>query len=248
LIRRAAFLAAFWCLLPVNALCPDLQTATERVHKPAPATPEPPRQKKCPQHRKKPEDPLFKGMQYRLIGPFRGGRSLTASGIAAILQPIILALPAVACGSLPTAPSPGYRYRRPARFSIGSLAVAPSEPNTVYVGTGEACIRAISPTVTGVQDAGRRQDLEDIGLRDSRAIGRVIVHPANPNIALLPRLDTPLGPIRSGGVFRTTDAVSPGSASSTRMKTQAPLTLHSIRTIPTFCSLLSGKPVAPRGA
>src|SRR6202795_1089569 len=88
------------------------------------------------------EDPQFKGMKYRLIGPFRGGRSLTASGIAG--DPNTYYFGSTGGGvwkSTDGAMTWAAVFDKQSVGSIGSLAVAPSDPNVVYVGTGEACIR-----------------------------------------------------------------------------------------------------------
>ena len=90
--------------------------------------------------------------------------------------------------------------------SIGSIAVAVSDPNVVYVGTGEACIRGNISHGDGVWksvDAGK--SWKNVGLKDSRAIGKVIVNPRNPDIVFVAALGHPFGPNTERGVFRTTD-------------------------------------------
>src|SRR5437763_9409958 len=82
------------------------------------------------------------GMKYRVIGPFRGGRSLTASGIAG--DPTTYYFGATGGGVWKTtdgAVTWTPVFDKQGTSSIGSLAIAPSDPNIVYVGTGEACIR-----------------------------------------------------------------------------------------------------------
>ena len=90
--------------------------------------------------------------------------------------------------------------------SIGSLAVANSDHNTIYVGTGEACIRGNISHGDGVYktlDGGKTW--KNIGLHDSRAIGKVIVNPNNPDIVFVAALGHPYGPNTERGIFRTTD-------------------------------------------
>jgi photosystem II stability/assembly factor-like uncharacterized protein len=90
--------------------------------------------------------------------------------------------------------------------SIGSLAVAHSDHNTIYVGTGEACIRGNISHGDGVYktlDGGKTW--KNIGLHDSRAIGKVIVNPNNPDIVFVAALGHPYGPNPERGIFRTTD-------------------------------------------
>jgi photosystem II stability/assembly factor-like uncharacterized protein len=156
---------------------------------------------------KKKEDPLFKGMKYRSIGPYRGGRSLTASGIPG--DPTTYYFGATGGGVWKT--TDGALTWKPVFDkegvgSIGSVAVSPSDPSIVYVGTGEACIRGNISHGDGVYktlDGGK--NWTNLGLRDSRAIGRVLVNPTNPNIVFVAALGHPFGPNPERGVFRTTD-------------------------------------------
>ncbi|MCA1585097.1 MAG: sialidase, partial [Acidobacteria bacterium] len=90
--------------------------------------------------------------------------------------------------------------------SIGDIAVAPSDPNVVWVGTGEACIRGHISVGEGMYrslDAGRTW--ERAGLEQSGRIGRVVVHPQNPDVALACALGHAYGPQPERGVFRTVD-------------------------------------------
>ncbi len=147
------------------------------------------------------------GMQYRLIGPFRGGRSLTASGVAG--DPTTWYLGATGGGIWKSTDGaitwkPIFEHEHSS--SIGSLAVAPSDPNVIYAGTGEACIRGNLAQGDGVYkstDAGKTW--KNVGLKDSRTIGRVIIHPTNPDIVYVAALGHPYGPNAERGVFRTTD-------------------------------------------
>jgi photosystem II stability/assembly factor-like uncharacterized protein len=90
--------------------------------------------------------------------------------------------------------------------SIGSIALANSNPNVIYVGTGEACIRGNISHGDGVYkslDGGKTW--KNIGLRDSRAIGKVIINPTNPDIVFVAALGHPYGPNAERGIFRTSD-------------------------------------------
>ncbi|MGH9862660.1 MAG: WD40/YVTN/BNR-like repeat-containing protein, partial [Candidatus Acidiferrales bacterium] len=90
--------------------------------------------------------------------------------------------------------------------SVGSIAVAPSDSNVVYVGTGETCIRGNISHGDGVYkstDAGKTWT--NVGLRDTRHIGRVIVHPRNPDIVFVAALGHVYGPNAERGVFRSLD-------------------------------------------
>src|SRR5229473_3439241 len=152
-------------------------------------------------------DPLFKGMKYRSIGPFRGGRSLTAAGIPG--DPTIYYFGSTGGGvwkSTDAANTWSPIFDKDGAPSIGSIAVAVSDPNVVYVGTGEACIRGNISHGDGVWksvDAGK--SWKNVGLKDSRAIGRVIVNPRNPDIVFVAALGHPFGANQERGVFRTTD-------------------------------------------
>jgi photosystem II stability/assembly factor-like uncharacterized protein len=152
-------------------------------------------------------DLLFKGMKYRAIGPFRGGRSLTAAGIPG--DPTTYYFGATGGGvwkSTDGATTWTAVFDKQGVGSIGSVAVAEADPNTIYVGTGEACIRGNISHGDGVYkslDSGKTW--KNIGLRDSRAIGRVIVHPRNPDIVFVAALGHPFGPNAERGVFRSTD-------------------------------------------
>jgi len=154
-----------------------------------------------------PEEKAFKGMKYRLIGPFRGGRSLTAAGIPG--DPTTYYFGATGGGvwkSTDGAMTWSPVFDKEGTSAIGSIAVANSNPNVLYVGTGEACIRGDISHGDGVYkslDGGK--SWKNIGLRDSRAIGKVIIHPTNPDIVFVAALGHPFGPNTERGIFRTAD-------------------------------------------
>jgi len=155
----------------------------------------------------KPEEKAFKGMKYRLIGPFRGGRSLTAAGIPG--DPTTYYFGGTGGGvwkSTDGAVTWSSVFDKEGTSSIGSIAVASSNHNVLYVGTGEACIRGNISHGDGVYrslDGGKTW--KNTGLRDSRAIGKVIVNPTNPDIVFVAALGHPYGPNTERGIFRTTD-------------------------------------------
>jgi photosystem II stability/assembly factor-like uncharacterized protein len=155
----------------------------------------------------KAEEKPFKGMRYRLIGPFRGGRSLTAAGIPG--DPTTYYFGATGGGvwkSTDGAMTWSSVFDKEGTSAIGSIAVANSNHNIVYVGTGEACIRGNISHGDGVYrslDAGKTW--KNVGLKDSRAIGKVIVNPTNPDIVFVAALGHPYGPNTERGIFRTTD-------------------------------------------
>jgi len=155
----------------------------------------------------KPEEKAFKGMKYRLIGPFRGGRSLTAAGVPG--DPTTYYFGATGGGvwkSTDGAMTWASVFDKEGTSAIGSIAVANSNPNILYVGTGEACIRGNISHGDGVYrslDGGK--SWKNTGLRDSRAIGKIIVNPTNPDIVFVAALGHPYGPNTERGIFRTTD-------------------------------------------
>src|SRR5579864_834128 len=155
----------------------------------------------------KPEEKPFKGMKYRLIGPFRGGRSLTAAGIPG--DPTTYYFGATGGGvwkSADGAMTWSPVFDKEGSSSIGSVAVANTNPNVIYVGTGEACIRGNISHGDGVYktlDGGKTW--KNVGLKDSRAIGKVIVNPKNADIVFVAALGHPFGPNTERGIFRTLD-------------------------------------------
>ena len=157
--------------------------------------------------KEKEKNKLEDGLQYRSIGPYRGGRSLTAAGIPG--DPNTWYFGSTGGGvwkSTDAALTWKPLFDHEKSTSIGSLAIAPSDPNTIYVGTGEACIRGNLAQGDGVYksiDAGK--SWKNVGLKDSRAIGKVIIHPTNPDIVFVAALGHPYGPNTERGLFRTTD-------------------------------------------
>ncbi len=150
----------------------------------------------------------FGAMQWRGIGPFRGGRALAVAGVPG--EPGTFYFGAAAGGVWKTQDSgatwrPIFDAQKIA--SIGAIAVAPSNPNIVYAGTGEGALRGDITYGDGIYrsaDAGRTW--ANIGLRDSRQIGAVIVDPANPDTVLVAAIGHAFGPNPERGVFRTTNA------------------------------------------
>ena len=150
---------------------------------------------------------LYSGMKWRLIGPFRGGRAIAVTGVPS--QPYTYYFGAVAGGVWKTTDG-GVTWNplfdKQNISSIGALAVSDSDPNILYVGSGEACIRGNISFGDGVYkstDAGKTWT--NIGLKDTRHIGAVIIHPTNPDVAFVAALGHAYGPNTERGVFRTRD-------------------------------------------
>lgn len=150
---------------------------------------------------------LFNGLQWRQVGPFRGGRALAIEGVPG--EPNTWYFGAVAGGVWKTIDGGANWspiFDKADISSIGALAVAPSETNTLYVGTGEAAPRGNITYGTGVYksvDGGK--NWKNVGLRDSRQIGALIVHPTNPDVVLVAALGHAFGPNQERGIFRTAD-------------------------------------------
>lgn len=150
---------------------------------------------------------FYSAMQWRCIGPHRGGRVLAVSGVRG--EPATFYFGAVAGGVWKTIDAgrtwvPIFDSQPIA--SIGALAVSTSDPNTIYVGTGEADMRSDISIGAGVYkstDAGRNWSY--LGLKDTRQIGRVLVDPKNSDIVLVAALGHGFGPNSERGVYRTTD-------------------------------------------
>src|SRR5580693_3978138 len=205
--RKGVYFCAFTMFLALTGFA---QTRTDRKAnetKPATAEAADPNSGDSSSDSTNPEEKPFKGMKYRLIGPFRGGRSLTAAGIPGDLTTYYFGSTGGGVwkstdGAMTWSPV----FDKEGTSSIGSLAVANSNPNVVYVGTGEACIRGDISHGDGVYktlDGGKTW--KNIGLHDSRAIGKVIVNPSNPDIVFVAALGHPYGPNTERGIFRTTD-------------------------------------------
>ncbi|HEV2289894.1 MAG TPA: hypothetical protein VGR81_13200 [Candidatus Acidoferrales bacterium] len=147
------------------------------------------------------------GMTYRLVGPFRGGRVEAVLGIPG--NPYVFYFGAAAGGVWKTTDGGGNwtpLFDHEPVASIGAIAVAPSDPNIIYVGTGEPCFRGDITYGDGMYksvDGGKTWT--HIGLDDTRHISRVLIDPHDPNIVLVAAEGHAFGPNTERGVFRTTD-------------------------------------------
>ena len=154
-----------------------------------------------------PAKPLLQSLQWRALGPFRGGRVLAVSGVPG--QPSHFYFGAVNGGVWETQDAGrtwAAIFDEAGVGSIGAIAVAPSEPKVVYVGTGEPDMRSNIAQGEGMfksVDAGHTW--RRIGLEDSRQIGRIVIDPRNPAVVVVAALGHPYGPNSTRGVFRSSD-------------------------------------------
>ncbi len=152
-------------------------------------------------------DNYFSAMQWRCIGPHRGGRVLAVSGVRG--EPDTFYFGAVAGGVWKTTDA-GNTWKpifdgQPVA-SIGALAVSKSDPNVIYVGTGEADMRSDITYGAGMyksMDAGKSWSY--IGLSDTRQIARVLIDPKDSDVVLVAALGHGFGPNAERGVYRTTN-------------------------------------------
>jgi photosystem II stability/assembly factor-like uncharacterized protein len=150
---------------------------------------------------------LYSGLRWRMIGPFRGGRVNAVSG--AVGQPDTFYFGSVGGGLWKTI-NAGRTWMQVfdanSVASIGAIGVAPSNPDVIYVGTGEPDMRDSIQFGDGMYkstDAGKTW--KHIGLESTRQIGRVIVDPKNLNIVLVAALGHAYGPNPDRGVYRSRD-------------------------------------------
>ncbi len=153
------------------------------------------------------EPGLLSGMRWRMAGPFRGGRVLAVAGVPG--QPSLFYFGAVG-GGVWRSENAGRTWEpvfdAEPIASIGAIAVAPSDPRVLYVGSGEADMRSDISYGNGMYrsgDAGRTW--EHVGLEDTRQIGRILVDPRDPNLVYVAALGHAYGPNPERGVFRSRD-------------------------------------------
>jgi photosystem II stability/assembly factor-like uncharacterized protein len=146
-------------------------------------------------------------LEWRHVGPFRGGRTVGAAGVAR--QPNVFYI-GVNNGGVWKTTDYGHTWKplfddQPTQ-SIGAIAVAPSDPNIIFVGSGEGLQRPDLSIGDGIYksiDAGR--SWQHLGLRGARQIGAVLIDPQNPDRVFVAALGHPYGANDERGVFRSTD-------------------------------------------
>ncbi|HEX8872640.1 MAG TPA: hypothetical protein VF758_07740, partial [Candidatus Acidoferrum sp.] len=150
---------------------------------------------------------LFSEMRWRCIGPFRGGRTVAVTGVPG--QPNVFYMAAVNGGVWKTSDFGNTWdpiFDDQPTGSVGALAVAPSDPNILYAGSGEGLQRpdlAVGDGIYKSTDAGKTWT--HLGLRDAQQITAIIVDPKNPDHLFVAAEGHPYGPNAERGVFRSLD-------------------------------------------
>ena len=151
----------------------------------------------------------FSPLTYRNIGPFRGGRSVCATGV--IGDPLTYYMGTTGGGLWKTSDA-GQRWENISdgffkTGSVGAIAVAPSDPNVLYCGMGEHAPRGVMTSygdgVYKSTDAGKTW--AHVGLKETQHIARIIVHPNDPDVAWVAAQGALYGPNKERGIFKTTD-------------------------------------------
>ncbi|HEX7959678.1 MAG TPA: hypothetical protein VF493_07150, partial [Terriglobales bacterium] len=150
---------------------------------------------------------LYQELRWRCIGPFRAGRTVAVAGVPS--QPNVFYMAAVN-GGVWKSTDYGEVWTpifddQPTQ-SVGAIAVAPSDPNIIYVGSGEGIQRpdlAVGDGVYKSTDAGKTW--KNTGIRDGRQINSIAVDPKDPNRVFVAVLGHPYGPNPERGLYRSTD-------------------------------------------
>lgn len=149
----------------------------------------------------------FDAMEYRCIGPYRGGRSAAVAGVPG--DPMTYYFGATGGGVWKTSNGGQTWHNISDGFfggSIGAVAVSEWDPNVIYVGGGEKTVRGNVSHGYGMwksEDAGKTWRF--IGLEDSRHIPRIRIHPQNPDLVYAAVLGHLFGPNQQHGIFRSKD-------------------------------------------
>lgn len=151
---------------------------------------------------------LLDSLKWRLVGPFRGGRCVAVAGHPTDTQTFYMGTTG---GGVWCTRDGGLSWQNLSdgffkRASVGGLAVSPSDPNVIYVGMGESTIRGNVSHGDGVYkslDGG--ETWTHCGLAATRNIGKVRVHPTNPDVVYVAALGHAHGPNAERGVYRSTD-------------------------------------------
>ena len=149
----------------------------------------------------------YQDLEYRLIGPFRASRTVGGTGVPT--RPNVFYI-GVNNGGVWKTDDYGRTWQPifddAPTGSVGDLAVSPSHPGIIYVGTGEGLHRPDLAVGDGIfKSTNGGETWAHVGLSDVQQVGRLIVHPDDPDVVFVAGLGHPYGPNEERGVFRTTD-------------------------------------------
>jgi photosystem II stability/assembly factor-like uncharacterized protein len=156
-----------------------------------------------------PEDARYQNLSWRHLGPFRGGRSVAATGVTS--DPMTYYQGGVGSGVWKTTDA-GLRWENISdetfgTSSVGAIAVAESDPNVVYVGMGEHAVRGVMTShgdgVYRSTDAGKTW--AHLGLENTRHIARIRVHPSDPDLVYVAAQGAAYGESEDRGIYRSAD-------------------------------------------
>jgi len=151
----------------------------------------------------------YNSVKWRSIGPFRGGRSVTASGVVGDINTYYMGTTG---GGVWKTDDMGNTWRNISdgyftTGSVGAIAVSESEPNTVYVGMGEHAVRGVmthhGDGVYKSTDAGKTW--KKLGLEQTQHISRIVIHPRDPNIVYVAAQGALYGKTQERGVYKSVD-------------------------------------------
>ncbi len=153
------------------------------------------------------DEALYSGLEYRLVGPHRGGRSAAVTGVPG--KPNLFYFGSTGGGIWETK-NGGRTWKNISDGyfggSIGAIEVAEDDPNVIYVGGGEKTVRGNVSSGYGLwksEDAGKTW--ESAGLKNSRHVPRIAIHPKNHNIVYAAVLGNIYKPTQDRGVYKSTD-------------------------------------------
>src|SRR5215813_3778417 len=186
--KTLALVAALLCVLSITIAAQNRSTQSSTMSNVAPE--------------------FFQGLRYRLVGPSRGGRVTTVTGVPS--QPKTFYM-GVASGGLFRTTDGGVSWTaitdaKVQLGSTGSVAVAESDPNVIYLGTGSDDVRSNVSTGRGIYktvDGGKTWTFA--GLYDTGQIASVRIHPTNPNVVWVAAQGDAFKSNAERGIFKTTD-------------------------------------------
>ncbi len=151
---------------------------------------------------------FLSALEWRFVGPYRGGRVIAVAGV--IDEPLVYYFGAAHSGVWKTTDA-GINWRNVSGSffnfpAVGALEVSRSHPNVIYAGTGEALPRQVVSPGDGVYKSTDGGDTwTNVGLRETRHIARLRIHPTNPNIVYVAAMGDMFGPNPDRGIYRTMD-------------------------------------------